>query len=224
MRSDSSPSTTSQPSPAPAFAAELRHRRRRSASRVAARLVQDVRDHRGRRALAVRPRDDDRVAAARRARQEVRPRASPRTPWYAAETTASHPSGTTGSGADLDAHAAERREVRRLDAVPAADLGAPRARELRVRREARAADADEPEPPAVERGKRDQLLRRSGRPRADIEWLKRFGGFLSGPHPPARRFNAGQKLIFWSVIFGGFALTASGIALLFPNLTDIGGI
>ena len=60
--------------------------------------------------------------------------------------------------------------------------------------------------------------------RYDIEWLKRFGGFLSGPHPPARRFNAGQKLIFWSVIIGGFALTASGIALLFPNLTDIGGI
>lgn len=60
--------------------------------------------------------------------------------------------------------------------------------------------------------------------RYDIEWLKRFGGFLSGRHPPARRFNAGQKLIFWSVIIGGIALTASGIALLFPNLTDIGGV
>ena len=28
------------------------------------------------------------------------------------------------------------------------------------------------------------------------------GGFLGDGHPPARRFNAGQKVIFWSVILG----------------------
>jgi formate dehydrogenase subunit gamma len=60
--------------------------------------------------------------------------------------------------------------------------------------------------------------------RYDLEWLKQFGGFLSNRHPPARRFNAGQKLIFWSVIFGGLALTASGSVLLFPHVADIGGI
>jgi formate dehydrogenase subunit gamma len=61
--------------------------------------------------------------------------------------------------------------------------------------------------------------------RYDLEWLKQFGGFLSGRHPPARRFNAGQKLIYWSVVAGGLALTASGIVLLFPiGSIDINGI
>jgi formate dehydrogenase subunit gamma len=60
--------------------------------------------------------------------------------------------------------------------------------------------------------------------RYDLEWLKQFGGFISNRHPPARRFNAGQKLIFWSVIFGGLALTASGIVLLFPHVAEIDGI
>src|SRR5713226_9573060 len=35
----------------------------------------------------------------------------------------------------------------------------------------------------------------------DWQWLKQGGGILSkGQHPPARRFNAGQKGIFWIVI------------------------
>lgn len=52
----------------------------------------------------------------------------------------------------------------------------------------------------------------------DWHWLKRFGGFLhdSPDNPPARKFNAGQKLVFWSVVFGGGALIASGITLMFP--------
>jgi formate dehydrogenase subunit gamma len=52
--------------------------------------------------------------------------------------------------------------------------------------------------------------------RTDGRWLREFGGFLSGTHPPARRFNAGQKLIFWSVVLGGAALSVSGLVLLFP--------
>ena len=52
--------------------------------------------------------------------------------------------------------------------------------------------------------------------RTDAVWIKQGGGFLSGGHPPARRFNAGQKLIFWSVILGGLALSISGIIMLFP--------
>jgi len=51
----------------------------------------------------------------------------------------------------------------------------------------------------------------------DIKWLAVGGGLFSkGVHPPAKKFNAGQKLIFWSVIVLGGSLTASGIALLFP--------
>src|SRR3546814_2751620 len=51
----------------------------------------------------------------------------------------------------------------------------------------------------------------------DMRWLARFGGFLSpsSDNPPARRFNAGQKLVFWGVVIGGALLTISGITLLF---------
>ena len=38
----------------------------------------------------------------------------------------------------------------------------------------------------------------------DIEWLKQGGGLFSDDaHPPARKFNAGQKIIFWAVMLGG---------------------
>ena len=61
--------------------------------------------------------------------------------------------------------------------------------------------------------------------RYDATWLKHFGGFFSGRHVPAARFNAGQKLIFWSVVIGGIALAASGIVMLFPfSLADINGM
>jgi formate dehydrogenase subunit gamma len=37
--------------------------------------------------------------------------------------------------------------------------------------------------------------------KVDMEWLRQFGGFFKkGVHPPAWRFNAGQKMIFWSVV------------------------
>ncbi len=52
----------------------------------------------------------------------------------------------------------------------------------------------------------------------DMEWIKQGGGlFKKGVHPPARKFNAGQKLIFWSVVIGGAALSYTGIMLLFPG-------
>lgn len=61
--------------------------------------------------------------------------------------------------------------------------------------------------------------------RTDLRWLREFGGFVSGGHPPARRFNAGQKLVFWSVIIGGVALSVSGILMLFPFAAlDINGM
>jgi len=52
--------------------------------------------------------------------------------------------------------------------------------------------------------------------RTDIKWLLKGGGIFGGGHPPAKKFNAGQKLIFWSVILLGGSIALSGLALLFP--------
>jgi formate dehydrogenase subunit gamma len=50
----------------------------------------------------------------------------------------------------------------------------------------------------------------------DVAWFKAGGGLIGDQHPAAGRFNGGQKMIFWSVILGGAALTVSGLILLFP--------
>jgi formate dehydrogenase subunit gamma len=53
--------------------------------------------------------------------------------------------------------------------------------------------------------------------RVDLKWLAVGGGlFNKNVHPPAKKFNAGQKLIFWVVILGGLSMSLSGISLLFP--------
>ena len=56
----------------------------------------------------------------------------------------------------------------------------------------------------------------------DINWLKRGGGMVGHDHPPAYRFNAGQKAIYWIVVLGGGAVAVSGYVLMFPFYgTDI---
>jgi formate dehydrogenase subunit gamma len=50
----------------------------------------------------------------------------------------------------------------------------------------------------------------------DKEWLKRGGGIVGHDHPPAYRFNAGQKMIYWIVVLGGGAVAISGYLLMFP--------
>jgi formate dehydrogenase subunit gamma len=53
----------------------------------------------------------------------------------------------------------------------------------------------------------------------DWQWLKQGGGIISkGVHPPAKRFNAGQKGIFWIVVIGGALMSISGWYMLFPYL------
>ncbi|MEM9638337.1 MAG: formate dehydrogenase subunit gamma, partial [Pseudomonadota bacterium] len=52
--------------------------------------------------------------------------------------------------------------------------------------------------------------------RTDVNWILKGGGIFGGGHPPAKKFNAGQKLIFWSVIILGGSISASGLSLLFP--------
>lgn len=54
----------------------------------------------------------------------------------------------------------------------------------------------------------------------DLTWLKKGGGMIN-PHvepPPAPRFNAGQKIIFWLVVFGGLTLIGTGFVMMFPFL------
>ena len=51
----------------------------------------------------------------------------------------------------------------------------------------------------------------------DVKWLAQFGGMLrQHGHPHARKFNGGQKVLFWLVIILGGSLSASGLALLQP--------
>ncbi|WP_170788520.1 formate dehydrogenase subunit gamma [Ruegeria lacuscaerulensis] len=53
--------------------------------------------------------------------------------------------------------------------------------------------------------------------RTDLKWLAAGGGlFTKGSHPPAKKFNAGQKVIFWSCILLGVSISLSGLSLLFP--------
>jgi formate dehydrogenase subunit gamma len=56
----------------------------------------------------------------------------------------------------------------------------------------------------------------------DVVWLLKGGGmFVKGSHPPAWKFNAGQKILFWIVMLGGLSLSLSGLALLFPFQTAL---
>jgi formate dehydrogenase subunit gamma len=58
----------------------------------------------------------------------------------------------------------------------------------------------------------------------DGQWLAAGGGLLKkGVHPPARKFNAGQKIIFWSVVVGGALLSWTGVILIYPDLAGSSG-
>ncbi len=52
--------------------------------------------------------------------------------------------------------------------------------------------------------------------RLDLVWFAQAGGIIGKKHPPAKKFNAGQKIIFWSVILLGASISISGVSLLFP--------
>ncbi|MCW5770280.1 MAG: formate dehydrogenase subunit gamma [Rhodospirillaceae bacterium] len=53
--------------------------------------------------------------------------------------------------------------------------------------------------------------------KGDGAWIKAGGGILKrGAHPPAGKFNFGQKLIFWAVILVGGAIAVTGLLMMFP--------
>jgi formate dehydrogenase subunit gamma len=61
--------------------------------------------------------------------------------------------------------------------------------------------------------------------RTDLEWLKRGGGIVGDDHPPAYRFNAGQKAIYWTVVLVGGTVAITGYLLMFPFYgTSIAGM
>src|SRR5262249_45991794 len=61
--------------------------------------------------------------------------------------------------------------------------------------------------------------------RVDVEWLKEGGGIVGHKHPPAYRFNAGQKMVYWIQVLGGGAMAVTGYLLMFPfygtNIADM---
>jgi formate dehydrogenase subunit gamma len=59
-----------------------------------------------------------------------------------------------------------------------------------------------------------------------VEWVKQGGGMVDpNKHPPAYRFNAGQKMIYWIVVIGGAAMAITGYIMMFPfYATDIAGM
>ena len=61
--------------------------------------------------------------------------------------------------------------------------------------------------------------------RVDWDWMKRGGGMIGHDHPPAYKFNAGQKGIYWLQVLAGTAMVISGYVLIFPFYgTDVGNM
>jgi formate dehydrogenase subunit gamma len=52
--------------------------------------------------------------------------------------------------------------------------------------------------------------------RVDIQWLKAGGGVIGDAHPPADRFNAGEKGVYWLAVLAGTMMAVSGYVLMFP--------
>jgi formate dehydrogenase subunit gamma len=56
--------------------------------------------------------------------------------------------------------------------------------------------------------------------KVDVDWIRRGGGLVGDDHPPAYRFNAGQKFMYWVVVLGGGAVAVTGYILMFPFYTS----
>jgi formate dehydrogenase subunit gamma len=52
----------------------------------------------------------------------------------------------------------------------------------------------------------------------DVTWLVMGGGLLVRRWQPAAwKFNAGQKIFYWTVVLGGLVLSLTGLTMLFPG-------
>ncbi|HXK53361.1 MAG TPA: formate dehydrogenase subunit gamma [Hyphomicrobiales bacterium] len=52
--------------------------------------------------------------------------------------------------------------------------------------------------------------------RIDATWFAKGGGLVGSAHPAAGKFNGGQKMLFWLVIFFGGSVALTGLSLIFP--------
>lgn len=50
----------------------------------------------------------------------------------------------------------------------------------------------------------------------DVRWFKAGGGMVKHVHPPADKFNGGQKAYFWVAMLGTAGVVVSGIVLWLP--------
>jgi len=58
----------------------------------------------------------------------------------------------------------------------------------------------------------------------DVAWLRKGGGYLSKKAhvPPQDEINAGQKLLYFAVLFSGIAISVTGVIIwLRPNMDDL---
>jgi formate dehydrogenase subunit gamma len=61
--------------------------------------------------------------------------------------------------------------------------------------------------------------------KTDIEWLREGGGMIGRRHPPAGRFNIGEKGVFWIVVLAGGTMVVTGFLMMFPfYVTNIAGM
>jgi len=55
---------------------------------------------------------------------------------------------------------------------------------------------------------------------ADFKWILKGGGLLGG-HASSNHYNFGEKTWYWIVVFVGLLMSATGLLLEFPMLTDV---
>lgn len=54
---------------------------------------------------------------------------------------------------------------------------------------------------------------------ADLQWILKGGGLLGG-HASSHHYNFGEKTWYWTVVLVGLVMSATGLLLLFPWVTD----
>jgi formate dehydrogenase subunit gamma len=53
--------------------------------------------------------------------------------------------------------------------------------------------------------------------KTDLMWFLKGGGYLiPGVHAHAKKFNPGQKIVFWLTVLGGISVSLSGLSLMLP--------
>src|SRR5262245_25529169 len=133
-------------------AAELRDLAADQERRVVGEAIEAEGDHRGGRRFAVRTRDHDRALQRDELGEKLGTR--PAFDLLAIRGRDDDLVPTLGHDRlrrDLDDDVVEPLQIRSLDTVPTADVGPPSPREQRIPGEPRAADADEPDSPALKR-------------------------------------------------------------------------